>query len=166
MSVSEYNPKRGSKSVVRKGRGVQVSPPAPIISIVEISWLSTRQSEKKIWVTIWQPHSQISRLLALQSAANFGHSDTRMTERHYAHLVPSHVTGNDPRDDAEAQPSCALPGRALAAPLRCLKVLQQGRAHIQMPRRRLRSTLNFSTRSVRNFSRNSSRSRMILDAPR
>jgi integrase len=24
-------------------------------------------------------------------AANLGHSDTRMTERHYAHLVPSHV---------------------------------------------------------------------------
>ena len=24
-------------------------------------------------------------------AANPGHSDTRMTERHYAHLVPSHV---------------------------------------------------------------------------
>lgn len=23
--------------------------------------------------------------------ANLGHSDTRMTERHYAHLVPSHV---------------------------------------------------------------------------
>jgi hypothetical protein len=25
-------------------------------------------------------------------AANLGHADTRMTERHYAHLVPSHVT--------------------------------------------------------------------------
>ena len=24
-------------------------------------------------------------------AANLGHADTRMTERHYAHLVPSHV---------------------------------------------------------------------------
>jgi integrase len=24
-------------------------------------------------------------------AANLGHSDTRMTERHYAHLVPSHI---------------------------------------------------------------------------
>jgi hypothetical protein len=24
-------------------------------------------------------------------AANLGHSDARMTERHYAHLVPSHV---------------------------------------------------------------------------
>jgi integrase len=24
-------------------------------------------------------------------AANLGHTDTRMTERHYAHLVPSHV---------------------------------------------------------------------------
>jgi hypothetical protein len=24
-------------------------------------------------------------------AANLGHSDTRMTERHYAHLAPSHV---------------------------------------------------------------------------
>jgi hypothetical protein len=23
--------------------------------------------------------------------SNLGHSDTRMTERHYAHLVPSHV---------------------------------------------------------------------------
>jgi len=23
--------------------------------------------------------------------ANFGHADTRITERHYAHLVPSHV---------------------------------------------------------------------------
>jgi integrase len=25
------------------------------------------------------------------TAANLGHADTRMTERHYAHLVPSHV---------------------------------------------------------------------------
>jgi site-specific recombinase XerD len=24
-------------------------------------------------------------------AANLGHADTRMTERHYAHLVPSHI---------------------------------------------------------------------------
>jgi integrase len=24
-------------------------------------------------------------------AANLGHADTRMTERHYAHLLPSHV---------------------------------------------------------------------------
>jgi integrase len=24
-------------------------------------------------------------------AANLGHADARMTERHYAHLVPSHV---------------------------------------------------------------------------
>jgi site-specific recombinase XerD len=24
-------------------------------------------------------------------AANLGHADTRMTERHYAHLIPSHV---------------------------------------------------------------------------
>jgi integrase len=24
-------------------------------------------------------------------AANLGHTDTRMTERHYAHLIPSHV---------------------------------------------------------------------------
>ena len=29
-------------------------------------------------------------------AANLGHSDTRMTERHYAHLVPSHVAEVNP----------------------------------------------------------------------
>ena len=36
-------------------------------------------------------------------AANLGHSDTRMTERHYAHLVPSHVAEGNPRGHAEAR---------------------------------------------------------------
>jgi hypothetical protein len=33
--------------------------------------------------TYWRPACRI--------AANLGHSATHMTERHYAHLVPSHV---------------------------------------------------------------------------
>ena len=42
-------------------------------------------------------HTDASHLLQAEAtlpviAANLGHSDTRTTERHYAHLVPSHVT--------------------------------------------------------------------------
>ena len=45
-------------------------------------------------------------------AANLGHADTRMTEKHYAHLAPSY---SDPRDHAAAGAGRAKLGRAAGA---------------------------------------------------
>jgi Phage integrase family len=45
-------------------------------------------------------------------AANLGHFETWITERHYAHLVPSHVAPGDPGDHAQSRTRRGGPGRA------------------------------------------------------
>ncbi len=55
-------------------------------------------------------------------AANLGHADTRMTERHYAHLVPSHVT----RVIRETMPRLGLVEPSSVLPMPSGTVTRQG----------------------------------------
>src|ERR1700716_4272912 len=84
-------------SCVRRRRQTHTSPNSPLTGVARLLWSSASPVCQVFRSTPNKPRQSRGSWLAMRGvpmgviAAQLGHADTRMTEKHYAHLAPSYV---------------------------------------------------------------------------